>query len=221
MADGESSRLGLIDRPNFQQIAALRKDRDVSTNYLLEIGKILKNIGSRVQILEAELKGAASLEGQLAELQKGRPRLSDELEVSRDEFLKRQAVSAILNETLSARNAAAEHLLNTSKSVESLSSVAKRLAETSQLGVETVVSLVQKMVEVLGSVRETGLEMQASALDEEIERLFENYKKQDEAHQRLQSRQNEFNDSLRREDHLRRQIEHMSRQREELTNLKS
>ncbi len=220
IADGYVDRLGLIDRPNIAKISGLRKKRKESTDMLRSVGGELKTIRAELLKLETELRAAVVLEEQLAVIQRDRPKLSAELEASRAAYLNRRSALSVLNEAVLVQQQAIDHLQETRQYDHSLSDLASRLEQLGQEDSAITLGRVRSVSTLLRSVEGISANVIEIGLLEAIDALTTEYELLDESYYALQKQQNEVNDSIKREDNLRRQIEHMNRQREKAANLK-
>jgi DNA repair ATPase RecN len=209
IAERDDLRLELIDRPNKTAIAMLRDERAQGVQKLKQLGDKIRSTRAEAETLRIEVNGLDPLQAQLSELRASRPSLSRELDVEREGYLRRKSLLDRLQKALDHR----EHLL---KSVLPILSppdeVALLAEELDSEGLPQGKALTEDLLQFSSLINRFSEELSAKAntrlqpLYAELEAVVE---KRNARYFELRKEQQDVNDSLKREDVLKQQVEHL------------
>lgn len=216
IAEGDEERLGLIDKPNALRIGQLRNDRTTEGQALRLIGAELKALRLNASRIQAELRNAPDLEEQLAEARRSRPHLSSELEASREQYLNRKNAVTTLREAATVCSDTATYLDQTKPFAARLAHSSERLKALGRNDLAQIQDLVAEGESFIDRILAIAAELKKLPLSSAAATIEREYDEQNEDYFRLQREQNEINEALKREDHLRRQVEHMEGLRDDL-----
>lgn len=219
IAEDPPLRLKLIDRPNMVAIEELRRKRREYANQLRELGPKIRDYRAQAEQLRAQIRALPELQIQLDDVRSSRPSLSRELNEQREQYLKRKGVLDALHRLDEARKAGAEALLSASPSLSdmkaALSHVEGQAVAEATEAAESATSLIGEFttaVEAAGRLKESSFGSTVAALAEAFEKLNEPYYE-------LRKQEQEANESLKKEDELKRQIGHLEKLGEDLTSI--
>ena len=211
IAENDKERLKLIDRPYFTVINKLKTDRKKYADELKEIGLELRATRSEISRFRNEMKPLIGLREQLTQLQKDRPQLSTEMGEQRLLFQKRNISVNAIQDSLIVKNEASIYL---SKINEYINKFDSQINKILNLGMEDTLEFVgslNKSCDILKKVIFLNEELTNIDINQHLIKLKELFDQKNEPYFRLLQKEQEINDVLKREDNLRRQIEHMEK----------
>lgn len=218
IAEDSRKRLQLIDRPNQKKISELQKNRHTLAGKLKETGNDIRARRTGIEARRAELKTLEAFQQTLAELQKGRPTLSPELDAERTKFNQRQSVLSSASSLTTKWNVLADSFLPFTESAGEFRTAATALK---QLNVPEATALGSVFDSIAEFAAKTKMEANqiSTALPERTKELAATLDKLNERYVQLRKSQENLNDALRKEDHVRQQITHLERIQEEANKL--
>jgi predicted ATPase len=217
IAENEYLRLKLIDKPNIGAIEEIRAEQNTIATALKDIGLRIRNCRGRAEQLKLQTRPLPDLQDQLAQVQSKRPTLSRELDDLRALYVRRKAALQGLVTAVEETEAVIEGVLDAARSTadieESLAQVRQEALPEIRSGEQAVshaLSTLRTAVHGIEDLRATSLRGVLSEVSAQVEDLNEPY-------YQLRKREVEANESLKVEDELRRQIEHLEKDRLELS----
>jgi DNA repair ATPase RecN len=218
IAEDSHRRLQLIDRPNLKKISELKNVRKDLANKLKESGNGIRTRRTAIESRRAELKALESFQQTLTELQKARPTLSPELDAERSKFNQRQSVLTSASSLATKWNEFSNGLFPLVELVAECTAAAGALK---RLNVEEASSLAESFDSIAQFVTNAKTEVNriSSALPERTQALAAVLDKLNERYVQLRKSQENLNDTLRKEDHIRQQINHLQRIQDEANKL--
>ena len=219
LADGEKDRLDLIDKPNGEKIAVLKNQRRDEGDRLREIGEKLKSVRERISKLRTDLRSAPDLERELAAAVSDRPTLSDELEAARAGYLSRTSALTALTRAIAALDDANDQPTSLHAARTVIDEVTSQINDLKYPEIDPVSSTLAKARTIVDQMLTLAAELQVIDLATAHWQLKEEFDRRNEAYYRLQRERDEVNDAIKREDHLRRQVDHMNGLHNDLSKL--
>jgi len=218
IAEEPRRRLELIDRPNQKKISELQKNRGNLAGKLKETGNDIRTRRTAIEARRAELKALEAYQQNLAELQKARPTLSPELDAERTNYNRRQSVLGGASSLAAKWNELVGDFIPLAESAEEYRAVA---ASLKQLNVPEATALGTLFESIAAFATKTKAEADqlSTALPEHTKELAGALDKLNEKYVQLRKSQESLNDALRKEDHVRQQINHLERIRDEANKL--
>lgn len=216
IAQNESRRLDLIDRPNKSEIARLSTQRTDFANQLKTIGPQIRGKAIEIETRTADVRALEGLRQQLAQLQAGRPILPQELDRQRAEFIKRKAIVEAAAAALNERAAFRTDLEAISTRACNLPVPPPELVEIAPDASDVILSEFQQMTEF---VKQLQAEV-ARDVDERLNAQFaivkNEFDRKNSRYFELRQEQQGVNEALKREDAVKQQITHLERIKAEL-----
>lgn len=216
IAHDESLRLDLIDRPNKRAIADLENQRTQLAQQLKEVGTAIRESNRDIEARGADIRGLDGLTRQLDELQSQRPQLSAELDKERSQAEERKA---IYEATRRGANEAAELVRQITTALEFQVDLIALQHKLGGLDDEACLRIADSFAEIERVRREVQQRADSLRLDElesSIEELKQVFEKKNQRYYDLRREQEEVSDSLKKEDGLKKQIQHLTELRREL-----
>lgn len=223
IAKDDARRIELIDRPHKNQIDEWKNQRSKAAGELAQAGSKLRELRSQINQLTYEIRDLATRRQDLAEALASRPRLPAGLETQLKTQERRRATMANLEGLKSLQADMAQH---SSDAVEFVN----RLAEVNSLLLDSgfedsdlpgVVGVLAQLLEVANALVAAGPALREIDVTGEVERLSVQFSKESDAYYRVRGEQEAVNEALKREDLLRKQVEHLEKISLELGQAKS
>lgn len=216
IAEDESLRLELIDRPNKSTVASLQEQRAKLAAELCTLGPRIRAKATEIEARRADVRAVDALRAQLSELQSQRPQLSQELDTEREKALNRKTVLEAVQSAKDNIQGTCETIrqgLDTGVDCTMIANMlrdvdtdaAKHLAET----LDRFTRLREGLLHDLKAISQTDMDSHLTAIQAHFETLNSRY-------YRLRQEQQEVNELLKREDALKRQITHLEKLQREL-----
>lgn len=219
IAEDQYLRLKLIDRPHMADIERWRREQHEVGGKLRLVGPKIRDHKSRADQLKSQIRILPELRGQLDEVRASRPGLSQELNEQREQFLKRKAALESLRRFIESRDAAAAELLGSAGHLSNMKAALTQLEQSNlddaREATKTAVAVTEELASILeavNAIKDTPLAAVYQDLAQTFERLNEPYYE-------FRKKEQEANESLKREDELKRQIEHLEKDKEELASV--
>jgi DNA repair ATPase RecN len=219
--DQQAMRLDLIDRPNKREINEQRVKRNERIKKLKEIGPRIRTIRERSAVLSREVSLLADLRQQLDGLQASRPQLPADLERNHKLALQRKAILVDLKDAVEIWTDLQDYLDSRDTLLQQLASTILRLKRHEH---PSVVAMSDKLAKLQKRFRE--LEALSSycfdlKLDSDMELAANLFEQENEDYYKLRQEQQQINESLKKEEMLRSQVEHLETLNEELDRLRT
>lgn len=208
-------RLDLIDRPNRERTDALLAARASAGARLRELGTTIRQLRSAIESRRVEIKPLEGLRAELAAAQGARPALSAELDRERAGFEARRVALEGLEAALARRAemlTALRLLPGQWEAHQGLAEVAGCLPAPAPLVLERLERFGTALRAAVAAIDASGAEDVSSQMAD----LRAASEAQNEAYYKIRREQQEINDALRKEDHLRQQIKHLEGAEREL-----
>ena len=207
--DNDELRLALIDRPNRNRVASLTGERRETADKLSRLGPELRMVRGRLSTLDHEVTQLDPARSQLDRLTKDAPVASPELEAERQSHERRQRVLEALKSAEAERRVLANRLAGVRASAHQLAESIASITEDSR---DTLANEVSPLEELLGAVGELTMvtervdSINLTRLIQDLEHRFEDAS---ERYYQLRQQEQAVNESLKRRDILKRQVEHL------------
>ena len=207
--DNDELRLALIDRPNRSQVAKLNRERRKTAKELSRLGPELRVVRGRLSTLDHEVAQLDPVQSQLDRLTRDAPIASPELEAERQSHERRQRVLEALRSAEVERRGLANRLVGVRASARQLADSVATITEDSG---DTLADETSPLEELLGAVSELAMvaerfdSISLTRLIEDLERRFEDAS---ERYYQLRQQEQVVNESLKRQNVLKRQVEHL------------
>jgi ABC-type cobalamin/Fe3+-siderophores transport system ATPase subunit len=214
IAENESLRLELIDRPNKPAIDALVQERSLIAKELQGLGPQIRARAADAEARRADVRALDQLRAQLAQAQLQRPQLPAELDRERTEATRRSAIVEASAKWVAARKTFVSEVSD----LLARTSLPPLPAELNALDADAGAVLhaeAESLVDLLATLRDCLGRCQAD-LDPVLNGLRAACERHNGRYYTLRREQQEVNDSLKREDALNQQIVHLEKVRTEL-----
>ena len=222
MAKGDSHemRLALIDRPNRPRVADLQKRRLDLVRELSQIGEQLRPIQAQIATLRQEVAQLDGFRSQLADARTSAPAATPELDSERLAYEQRQHLVEELRRLESHRATMAAEILAALKPARDAQTIVERLAASgdSLPEVKDAVDVVSDAVSTLGAAVSR---LSAASLSAGTKRLAQRFEDESQRYYELRREQQDVNESLKQQQALQRQVDHLTRQSRSLDELAS
>ncbi len=212
IAQDDRLRLDLVDRPHKVKVDEYKARRAKHAQALQELGPQIRAKRIEIESKRAEVRMLEGVRGQLAEIQRGRPTLSDELDQERVAHLKRTAFLERLERTVAARKALLDNLSTTLSAPDVPAEVLGELERLNLPEAGSLKELLGHHRDFIAEIREAVSEATEQDADGPLSRLRSHFGELSATYYQLRQTQQAVNDTLKREDALKQQIEHLERQ---------
>jgi DNA repair ATPase RecN len=209
-------RLSLIDRPNRTQISKLKDERKKHLDSLRQIGANLRAIRSELEQRKVEIRDLDRLRSELHQTTAGRPELSAELSKQHSAYQERQKA---LEQIRSAQEVQGQ-LLQALNPVPDLFTRLRTINEGLSPSARTVafqgLDPLQKAITEILNAKTVIARCDLVRLYSDI---AESFSAADQQYFTLRQEQQALNESLKREESFRKQIEHLEKAEKRLRDL--
>jgi DNA repair ATPase RecN len=219
IAEDPPLRLKLIDRPNMMAIEDLRRERKKYANQLRELGPQIRDHRAHAEQRRAQVRALPELQVQLDDVRSSRPSLSQELNQQRELYLKRKVVLDALRRLDEAREAGAEALLSAAPYLSDMRAALTQIDEQAMAESTEAARSATALVDELTASLEAARKMKDSHLAAATAELGGTFEKLNEPYYELRKQEQEANESLKKEDELKRQIGHLQNAVDDLASI--
>lgn len=215
-----SLRLDLIDRPNITRIRKLDEDRRRYSASLLETGKDLRNIRYKLSELVQNIQPLNDLRAMLKEATESSPSLPPELQLQGNLFEQRSRVIIALSDVPEVQSAAISHLLNIEVYIKQLGNSIQLAEEQHQSEASKLISMVSLIRSKLDEALELASQVQQINTSLELQTLKEIFEAANEEYYKSRQEEESVNESLKAQQNLKRQIDHLEKVQKALSDLR-
>jgi hypothetical protein len=217
--DQQQRRLSLVDRTNYDRIAALTGERK-------KIASELELLGSRLRLLQGDIeqrrlhvRDLAQVRAELDHVLEGRPEMPPSLEQQHNDYLKRQRLLGLMSDLRNIQLQSIAGLNETAELQDEVAKIRERLHSITADNTDTVLPLLNELETQLRSVRDTARSISTIRILEHSTQLASTFESLDEQYHEHRQRQQTVSESLKREDALRRRIEEIEKLQRDLITL--
>jgi hypothetical protein len=221
IAQDDHLRLDLIDRPHKAIIDEYKAQRDRHAASLRELGPRIRAKRIEVESKRAEVRGLDGLRTQLAQLQQERPSLSEELDRERAACLERNSFCERLEVAITGRRAALEALLRNVPVPDGVPGLVRGLAELTLPEAGVLGTLLEQHAAFVTGIRATAQDSQEADTNGLLAKVKAHIDEQNKRYYELRQDQQTVNDSLKREDTVKKQIAHLEKAQGDLETLEA
>lgn len=218
IAEVNSLRIALIDRPNAGKIINLSKARKDYSEQLFKLGSDIRTLRVQISTLKQELQPEKAIREELKQTEEECPKLSPELEVNRALFEKRNMIIESLNAVASMQSEVISILMPVNNYIVRFANASNVVAQQEQRETNEVLALIQNIGAALRKVGQSTVELQSYDLQTAIVTLKKVFDEKNDIFYKLRQAQQTVNEFLKKQQNLRRQIEHMEKIAKELEN---
>jgi predicted ATPase len=207
------TRMALIDRPNHIEISRLDSRRKDAADKLRALGPELRTLRLQVSQLREELRAEPTLHEQMKGLVANRPALSEELEASQQAYERRQNILKATADAIQVVNDCQSLSEGLHSQVDRLDRLIQTIAEQSDRSADSVLNAISKMRDCLKQAQGSIVNARGTDLTHLHAQLTKDFEQKNDPYFRLRQQQQVANDSLKKEEVLKRQINHMKKLR--------
>jgi DNA repair ATPase RecN len=216
IAEVNSLRIALIDRPNAGKIIKLSKERKDCAEQLFKLGSDIRTLRVQISTLKQELQPEKTIREELQQTEEKCPKLSPELEVNRALFEKRSMIIESLNTVASMQSEVISILAPVNNYIVRFANASNVVAQQEQRETNKVLALIQNIEVALRKIGQSTAELQSYDLQTAIATLKKVFDEKNDIFYKLRQEQQTVNEFLKKQQNLRRQIEHMEKIAKEL-----
>ncbi|MYE33713.1 MAG: hypothetical protein F4X23_02545 [Gemmatimonadales bacterium] len=206
-------RLALIDRPNRNQVAKLNGERRETAEELSRLGPELRVVRGRLSTLDHEVTQLDPARSQLDRLTKDAPVASPELEAERQSHERRQRVLEALRSAEAERRSLATRLAGVRASAHQLAESVATITEDSGDALADEMSPLQELLGAVGELTIVTEKVDSISLTRLIGDLERRFEDASERYYQLRQQEQAVNESLKQQQVLKRQVEHLEQLR--------
>ena len=177
---------------------------------------MLRTLRAQVSTLRLELQPGPELAEQLKRLEESSPALSPELEAHRLLYEKRSRIIESLSEAASAREEALAYFSRAEDYIDRVATASILVEQQDQPEAAEPLRRLRQVEADLRAVVEATSRLQSNDLSSVIDDLRRIFDERNETFYRLRQEQQLVNESLKKQQHLRRQLEHIERVKKNL-----
>jgi predicted ATPase len=203
-------RLQLIDRPHRVEILVIRQKIDKMVAELKILGSRLRSLRADFEKRRLEIRDIDQLRAELGQAIGSRPQLPPTLEEQHALFLQRQKVLEVLGEAHSIQQQTIADLAVAMQNGENLVAL-RAVAKEIPAGIETPLGILDQLDNAITSITSSQRNVSEVKLTEEAERIKAQFEKENEVYYQLRQQQQVLNESLKREDALRRRVSELEK----------
>jgi DNA repair ATPase RecN len=218
--DNNEMRLALIDRPNRTVIAGLKSERDRFTAELKKVGPELRTLRAQKATLRHEVGQLEPYSAQLKRTREDAPPATPELEIERLAHEKRQSILQDFRRLDQRRADLVGNLAGALGPVHEISELLERLG-VAATDVPQIASSLDPLKAAIAALASADLHLKGVLLNDAITRVARRFEEQSALYYRLRQEQQAVNESLKQQQALQRQIEHLTGQAKELKRLEA
>lgn len=208
-------RLALIDRPNRVVVAQLKAERFKWTEGLKHIGPKIRSLRAQKATLRHEINQLEVYSTQLERSRAAAPPATPELETERAAYEHRQRILEDLRRLEQRRTALISGLAGGLGPLREILEITESLKTTAS-GLAEVLGPVQNVSTAIDALAAADLQVRSISLDSTISDLEKQFDEQSAKYYRLRQEQQAVNESLKQQQGLQRQIDHLKRQAQEM-----
>ena len=212
----DSLRISLIDRPNASRIKSLSEKRRLNAEELSRIGSTLRTLRAKISNLHQELLPRPALVEQLKQAEESSPTLSPELEGNRILFERRIRIIEALSEINTMQGEVVSHFSSAEYYINRLVTSLTVVQQQEQSEAEDALKSLRQMEADLREISAATNRLQSNDFQSKTVELKRIFDEKNEIFFRLRQEQQSINESLRKQQHLRRQLEHMEKLQQDL-----
>jgi predicted ATPase len=203
-------RLQLIDRPHRAEILVIRQKIDKMVAELKTLGSRLRSLRADFEKRRLDIRDIDQLRAELGQAIGSRPQLPPTLEEQHGLFLQRQKVLEVLGEAQSIQQQTIADLAVAMQNGENLVAL-RAVAREMPAGIETPLGILDQLDNAITSITSSQRNVSEVKLTEEAERIKAQFEKENEVYFQLRQQQQVLNESLKREDALRRRVSELEK----------
>lgn len=203
-------RLQLIDRPHRVEILAIRHRIERLVAELKILGSRLRSLRADFEKRRLEIRDIDQLRAELGLAVGSRPQLPPTLEEQHGLFLQRQRVLEVLSEAQSVQHQTIADLAVAIQNSERLVAL-RAVAEEIPLTIESPLKVLDQLENAIKSIAGSQRIVAEVQLTEEAERIKAQFEIENESYYKLRQQQQVLNESLKREDALRRRLSELEK----------
>jgi len=212
IAQDDRLRLELIDRSHKAKVDGYKAQRAMHAQSLQELGPQIRAKRIEIESKRAEVRMLEGLRSQLAEIQRDRPTLSDELDRERAAYLERSSFLERLETTVTARKAFLDNVFKALSAPDVPAEILGELEGVDLPEAGALKDLLGHHRTFVAETREAVREATERDAEGPLSRLRTHFEELSAKYYELRQTQQAVNDTLKREDALKQQIEHLERQ---------
>lgn len=210
-------RLELIDRPHRVKVNQIREEIEEHVRILQSLGPDLRGTRSEIEKRKSDVKALDSLRAELGASLTTRPELPPTLEEQHQSYLKRQRVLEKLQDLESLQKEATRFLAPARQLLDRVGNASRDLQELSYESKETI-QTVNSFAQGLREVSEGLDTIKLIDFAKLYKVAFDEFEKANEDYYSQRQQQQAVNESLKREDQVRRRIAELEKSEKELKN---
>ena len=203
-------RLQLIDRPHRAEILVIRQKIDKMVAELKTLGSRLRSLRADFEKRRLDIRDIDQLRAELGQAIGSRPQLPPTLEEQHALFLQRQKVLEVLGEAQGIQQQTIADLAVAMQNGENLVAL-RAVAREMPAGIETPLGILDQLDNAITSITSIQRNVSEVKLTEEAERIKSQFEKENEVYYQLRQQQQVLNESLKREDALRRRVSELEK----------
>lgn len=217
--DNDDLRLRLIDRANRDRVDALQQERASAANRLMQRGERLRAVHVQMSSLRLEVAQLDGFQSQLNRARSSAPAATPELDAERISYERRQQLLEILRGVERDRATIAAEVMAAMSPAADLGQAVVTLTSADEPAVRELDGVLRAVAEGIGRLRATVVQLGDSSLAAAIQTVAARFESQSERYYLLRREQQEVNESLKMQQNLQRQIDHLVRQKAALEKL--
>jgi predicted ATPase len=208
--DKPQLRLQLIDRPHRVEILGIKQRIERMVAELRSLGSRLRTLRSEFEKRRLDIRDIDQLRVELGQAAESRPQLPPTLEEQHALFLQRQRVLEVFGEARGVQQQTIADLAAAMENGERLLAL-RAVAEEIPTRVESPLGILDNLGGAIASIANCQRSIAEIPLIEETERIKAHFERENEAYYQLRQQEQVLNESLKREDALRRRLSELEK----------
>lgn len=214
--ENDEMRLALIDRPNRPQVALLKIARNRVAEELRDLGPKVRVVRAQISTLQHEAIQLDTFESQLRRAKEECPTPTPELEAERSAHERRQQVLEAVRQVDELRSTITSHLADVRPSARSVAETVARLRADTDVHLGEAAVAIDALETAVADLLSAAAAIDSVAMQPALDALGRRLDEQSETYYRLRQEQQAVNESLKQQQVLQRQVDHLTRQTKEL-----
>ena len=215
IAESEYERLKLIDRKDRKEIRRIQEERTQKITELRDLGPMIRSLRPQIERGREEMKGLEAMLSQLEDIKQSRPQLSEKMGELRNMHTRREQIKKSLQEALEILTEVDDHLSAVDGYIQRLAPIQRELTEFEDDDVQPAKEAIQGVSQALQDVSHVRGEIANVDLASVYRSLEQQFLNKDKDYFELLKQQQDLNDSMKKEDTLRKQIDYLKRIQEQ------
>jgi DNA repair ATPase RecN len=210
--NNHTMRLDLIDRPNKRRVIDLMQQRNQLAEDLRQLGPQVQSVRTRVSALQYEANQLGAVESSLRRAREDCPPPTPELEAERVAYEQRQRILEEVRQLEASRATISGRLSEIRSPARNIAEAVARLRADSSVDLDEVSISLDAVENAVENLLAAATQIDTASFQPQVDELVLRFEEKSERYYQLRQEEQAVNESLKQQQVLQRQIEHLTRQ---------